>query len=150
MARSDAATPEEYIAKLPPERREVMTAVRDLIRENIADGFQERMNWGMIAYEVPRDRYPNTYNDQPLGYLALAAQKRHYALYFWGVYQSPEQEAWFRTEFERAGKKLDMGKSCLRFRKLDDLPLDVIRKAVASSTPGDVIADYEKARRIRE
>jgi len=105
------------------------------------------MNWGMIAYEVPLDRYPDTYNRQPLMYMALAAQKNHYAVYSSGVYMDPEGEEWVRGEFEKAGKKLDMGKSCIRFRKLENLPLDVIGRISAAKTVDDFIQTYELAKR---
>ena len=101
----------------------------------------------MISYEIPLEVYPDTYNGRPLSYVALAAQKRHYAVYLMGVYQNPEQEAQLREAFEQAGKKLDMGKSCLRFRKLEDVPLDVLGEVVASTPPEQFIARYEQARR---
>ena len=145
MARSNAATPDEYLAELPPERRAVIAAVRDVIRRNLPAGYQETMNWGMLSYEVPLERYPVTYNGRPLSYAGLAAQKSHYALYLMGMLQ-PDAEGSLREQFERAGKKLDMGRSCIRFRKLDDLPLDVIGRVIASSPPDDYIAAYEAVR----
>jgi len=147
MAKSNATTVDEYLAELPPERREVISAVRQVIRQNLPQGYREAMNWGMISYELPLERYPNTYNGQPLNYAALAAQKNYYAIYLPTVYQDARQEKWFREEFERAGKKLDMGKSCVRFRSLDDLPLDLIGKVVASTPPEKLIAAYESSRR---
>jgi hypothetical protein len=105
------------------------------------------MNWGMISYEIPLEIYPDTYNGQPLGYLALASQKNHYSLYMMGVYQDPEQEAFLKQGFEEAGKKLDMGKSCVRFRKLDDVALDTLAKLIASTPPLEMIARYEARRR---
>jgi len=146
MASSGAATVEEYLAELPDERRAVVGAVRDVVVRNLPAGYREGMNWGMIVYEVPLDRYPGTYNGQPLMYAALAAQKSHYALYLTSPHQDPAQEAWLRERFARAGKKLDMGKSCLRFRRLDDLPLDVIGELVASTGPDAFIARHESAR----
>ena len=125
----------------------VVSAVRDLIVRSLPAGYQERMNWGMISYEIPLERYPNTYNGQPLGVAALAAQKNHYALYLMCVYQDSEQERRLREEFERAGKKLDMGKSCLRFRRLEDLHLDAIAGVVAETPPERFIAIYEESRR---
>src|SRR5919107_235015 len=126
MASSKAATVEEYLAELPEERRAVVAAVRDAVRRRLPAGYEERMSWGMISYEVPLERYPTTYNGQPLVYIALAAQKGHYALYLTSPSQDPAQAAWLKAEFARAGKKLDMGKSCLRFRSLADVPLDVL------------------------
>jgi hypothetical protein len=147
MARSSATTVEDYLAELPAERREVVSAVRDVVRRNLPKGFQETMNWGMISYELPLERYPDTYNGQPLNYAALAAQKNYYALYLMTASQDSEQEAFLKEAFKKAGKKLDMGKSCLRFKQLDDLPLDVIARVVASTPPDKFIAQYEASRR---
>ena len=146
MAGSKAATPDEYLAELPPERRAVLSAVRDLVRANLPDGYRECMNWGMISYEVPLERYPHTYNGQPLSYAALAAQKNHYALYLPCVYQDPAEAAWLADEFARAGKRLDMGKSCLRFRGLDGLALDAVAATIARTPPERFIALYEASR----
>jgi hypothetical protein len=147
MAKSSATTVEGYLDELPEERRAVVSAVRDVVRENLPAGYQETMSWGMISYEVPRERYPDTYNGQPLAFAALAAQKNHYALYLNCVYQDSEREGRLREEFQQAGKKLDMGKSCVRFKKLDDLPLDVIGRVIASTPPEEFIAGYEASRR---
>jgi hypothetical protein len=146
MARSNAATVGEYLAELPPDRREVVSKVRDLVRHNLPKGYTETMNWGMISYELPLERYPNTYNGQPLSYVALAAQKNYYALYLMSAYQDSEQGKQLAAAFKRAGKKLDMGKSCLRFKTLDDLPLDAIGRVVASTPPEKWIAQFEAAR----
>jgi hypothetical protein len=146
MVRSQAKTVEAYLEELPPERRDVISAVRDVILRVLPRGYQESMTWGMISYEIPLEKYPETYNGKPLAYIALAAQKHYYALYLMGVYSHPEQERRLKEGFERAGKKLDMGKSCLRFRKLEDLPLDVISEVAGSLPPDDLIAQYEAAR----
>jgi hypothetical protein len=147
MARSNAATVQAYLDELPEERRAVIAAVRDVILRHLPAGYRETMSWGLISYEVPLERYPDTYNGQPLSYVCLAAQKNHYALYLMCVYGNASREAWLRAEFQKAGKKLDMGKSCLRFRKLEDLPLDVIGQVVAAATPEQYIAGYEASRR---
>jgi hypothetical protein len=107
------------------------------------------MNWGMISYELPLERYPNTYNGQPLSYAALAAQKNYYTLYLMTAVQNSEQEAFLKGAFKKAGKKFDMGKSCLRFKRLDDLPLDAIARVIASTPPDKFIAQYEAGRRRR-
>lgn len=143
MVKSNAATVQEYLDELPEDRRAVVSAVRDVVLRNLPKGYRETMNWGMINYVIPLERFPDTYNGQPLGYIALAAQKNHYALYMMCFYGNTEQEAWLKEEFKKAGKKLDKGKSCLRFRKLEDLPLDVIGQAVARVTPEKYIAWYE-------
>lgn len=145
MATSTAATVEEYLAELPAERRGVLSEIRDLVKRKLPNGYSETMNWGMISYEIPLSRYPNTYNGQPLVYVALAAQKNYYALYLMGPYTDPEQGKQLEVAFQRAGKKMDMGKSCLRFKKLEDLPLDAVGHAVASMTPEKLIARHEAA-----
>jgi hypothetical protein len=147
MARSNAATVQEYLDELPEDRRSVIAAVRDVILQNLPDGYKECLSFGMIGYVLPLERYPDTYNGQPLSYAGLAAQKNYYALYLTCAYMDPEKEAWLRDAFQKAGKKLDMGKSCVRFKKLQDLPLDVIGQAVASTASEDFIASYEAARR---
>jgi hypothetical protein len=146
MATSAAPTVEAYLAELPAERRAVVSAVRDLVRRSLPAGYEEGMAFGMIGYCVPLARYPETYNGQPLGYVALAAQKNHYALYLTCAYQDPAESAWLADGFARAGKKLDMGKSCLRFTSLDDLPFDVLAEHIARTPPDRFIAQYEAAR----
>jgi uncharacterized protein YdhG (YjbR/CyaY superfamily) len=146
MVKSTASTVEAYLAALPEERRAVVSAVREVILRHLPPGYQETMNWGMISYEIPLAIYPSTYNRQPLSYLALAAQKHYYALYLSGVYGDPEQEAQLQRAFAEAGKNLDMGKSCLRFRTLDDVPWEVIGELVAGTPPAAYIARYESAR----
>jgi hypothetical protein len=147
MASSKAGTVDEYLEELPPERRAIVASVRDLVRRNLPEGYRETMNWGMISYELPLERYPNSYNRQPLGYAALAAQKNSYTLYLHGVYQNAKQKEWLEREFRKAGKKLDMGKSCLHFNRLEDLPLDVIAQAIGSTPPDKFIEQYEASRR---
>ena len=147
MVQSKATTVEQYMAELPPERREVVSTVRKTILDNLPNGYTESMNWGMISYEIPLEDYPDTYNGQPLGYLALAAQKNYYSLYMMGVYGFAEQEQKLADGFEAAGKRLDMGKSCVRFRKLDDVSLDVLGELIASTSPQAMIARYEESRK---
>jgi uncharacterized protein YdhG (YjbR/CyaY superfamily) len=145
MVQSKATTVEDYLNELPPDRRAVIEQVREVILANLPAGYRETINYGMISYEIPLERYPKTYNKQPLSYLGLAAQKNHYALYLMSVYGDGAAERTLAQEFADAGKKLDMGKSCLRFRRLDDLPLDVIGRAVASTDPDAYIRIYEAA-----
>ena len=106
------ATVDEYLASLPPDRRRAVEAVRDVIRRNLPAGFEEGIGYGMIAWYVPLETYPDTYNGQPLGLAALASQKRYLSLYLNNVYGNPETERWFRDRWAETGKKLDMGKSC--------------------------------------
>lgn len=149
MPKSGAATVDAYLAELPAGRRAVVAAVRELILRHLPAGYTETVSWGMIAYGIPLERYPDTHNGQPLGYVALAAQKNHYALYLMGAYMDPAQAEALRRGFAAAGKKLDMGKSCLRFRSLDDLPLDVVGRSIAAMPPERLIACYEASRPAR-
>src|SRR5687768_7794984 len=136
-----------YLEALPAQRREVLSTVRDVVVRNLPKGYEESMNYGMINYTVPLERYPDTYNGQPLRYAGLAAQKNHFSLYLLGAYGDPRQVKKIETEFKKRGLKLDMGKSCLRFRKLEDIPLDVVGEMIASTPPADFIKTYEKSRK---
>ncbi len=147
MVRSNATSVDEYLADLPPERRAVVSALRQVILRHLPDGYVETMNWGMISYEIPLEVYDSTHNGQPLSYAALAAQKNYYSLYLMSVYGNPEREAQLREAFAKAGKKMDMGKSCLRFRNLDQIDLDVIGDIIGGTSPEEWIAIYEQSRR---
>lgn len=140
-------TVEAYLAGLPGDRRDAIAALRKLIVKNLPKGYSETTGYGMICYGVPLETYPDTYNGKPLCYLALASQKNHLALYAMALYSDREKERWFREEFRKAGKKLDMGKSCIRFKSLDDLPLPVIGKMVAGTSVKEFIATYEKIKK---
>lgn len=146
MASSSAPTVDAYLAELPPERRAVVAAVRDLVVRSIPAGYVEGMNWGMIVWEIPLARYPNTYNKQPLGYVALAAQKHFYALYLSFSYTDPAQMRVIEQGFARIGKKMDMGKSCLRFKRLEDIPLPELAQAIGSTPPERYIEIHEASR----
>jgi uncharacterized protein YdhG (YjbR/CyaY superfamily) len=146
MPRSDATTTDAYIASLPVDRREAITTVRQVIRDNLPDGYTEGMAYGMIGWWVPLETFGDTYNGQPLGLAALASQKNHIALYLNNVYGDPELEAEFRERWAASGKKLDMGKSCVRFRRLEDVPLDVIGETIARSDLASFLARYEATR----
>jgi len=147
MVQSKAATVAAYLKTLPPDRRAVVGNVRSAIRRALPRGYEEAMNWGMIAWQVPLARYPKTYNGQPLLLAALAAQKNNYSLYLMCVYQERKLEAALRAAFKRIGKTPDMGRSCIRFRQLDDLPLGTIGKILSAVPVDRFIAYYEKARR---
>jgi Domain of unknown function (DU1801) len=146
MATGAPATPDEYIASLPPDRREAVGGVRDVVRRNLPEGFKEGMEFGMIAWYVPLETFPDTYNGRPLGLAALASQKHHMSLYLNSVYGDPKTDAWFRRRYEASGKKLDMGKSCVRFRRIEDLPLDVIGETIARVDLDSFLAAYQAAR----
>jgi hypothetical protein len=148
--QSKAITVEEYLKSLPPEREEAILAVRKEILANLPEGYEETMQYGMIAYVVPLKLYPGGYlNDKktPLPYASLGSQKNHMAVYLMSVYGNKELEEWFVKEYRASGKKLDMGKSCVRFKRVEDLPLDVIGKAIAKTSVDEFIAMYEKARK---
>jgi len=123
-----------------------MQRLRALIVDNLPAGYEEGMHFGMIGYVVPLNRYPKTYNGQPLSYVALASQKNHMSLYLMGIYGDATLERQFRAAFAERGKKLDMGKSCVRFKRLEDLPLDVIARVVGSMSVDEYIALYERSR----
>ena len=146
MPRSSATTVAKYLASLPPERRKVVAAVRQTVVKHMPKGYRETMGWGMICYGIPLEEYPETHNGRPLCYAALAAQKNHFALYLMGAYVDARQVAALEKAFARAGKRMDMGKSCLRFKRLEDLPLPAIAKVIASTPPRKFIAFYEAAR----
>jgi hypothetical protein len=146
--QSDTQSVEAYLAELPEDRRVVAEAVRAVILANLPAGFEEGMQYGMIGYYVPLERYPVTYNGQPLGVAALASQKRHLSLYLMGIYGDDGESTWFRERWAETGKKLDMGKSCVRFRRLDDLALDVVGEAIARTSVDHFIAGYERSRGI--
>ena len=146
MVSSKAETVEEYLGELPDERRDAIAEVRDVILENLPDGYIETMNWGMIAYEVPLEASGETYNKKPLMYAALASQKNHMAVYMTSVFADADLEAWFRESYQASGKKLDMGKSCVRFKKLEQLPLEVIGEAIARTSVEDFVEQYHQSR----
>ena len=144
--QSKATTVDQYLAALPQERRAVLSAVRDVIRAHLDADYQEGMQYGMIGYYVPHSVFPAGYHTdprQPLPFAALASQKSHMAVYLMGVYGQPEQERWFHDAWAKTGKKLDMGKSCVRFKKLEDVALDVIGEAIRRVPAHAYIAHYE-------
>lgn len=148
MVSSAAKTVEAYLAELPPVRRVVIATVRDVVNAHLPPGYEETMNWGMICWEIPLSRYPVTYNKQPLGIAALAAQKNSYSLYLMSVDASSEREQQLRTAAAALGRKLYMGKCCLRFKQAEHLPLQTIGTLIASVPVEAYIAQYEAARGI--
>ena len=144
--RSEATTVDQYLAELPEDRRAALVEVREVILANLPEGYEETMNWGMISYEIPLERYPDTYNKQPLGYASLASQKNHMAVYLSTIYSSDDAASTFEQEYRATGKRYDVGKSCVRFRKIDDLPLDLIGRVIAATPVDEYIAMYEASR----
>jgi hypothetical protein len=153
MVQSKAKTVPEYLASLPPERRAVVEALRKTIRANLDAAYEEGMQYGMIGYYVPHRVFPAGYHcdpKQPLPFAGLAAQKNHFGLYICSVYyscdgnESPEA-TWLRDAWTRTGKKLDMGKACIRFKKLDDVPLEVVGEAIRRMPAKRYVEFYESA-----
>lgn len=144
--RSSVTTVADYLAALAEDRREAVTRVRRVIIDHLPEGYEEAMNWGMISYEVPLATYPDTYNGQPLMYTALASQKHHMAVYLTSVYSDDDAASAFKAAYLATGKRLDMGKSCVRFRSLDDLPLDLIGATIASTSVEEFIELVDRLR----
>jgi hypothetical protein len=137
--KSEAATVGEYLQSLPEDRRRAIASLRSALRANLPKGYAEVMNWGMITYEVPLETCPETYNGKPLAYAAIASQKNYMALYLCALYCQKGAEAAFRKAW-KGGRKLDMGKVCIRFREISDLDLELIGKTIASTSVVDFIA----------
>jgi uncharacterized protein YdhG (YjbR/CyaY superfamily) len=148
--QSKAKTPSEYIKSLPAERRQAISKVRRVIKKHLPKGYVETMQYGMLAYVVPLKIYPDGYLDDkktPLPYVSLASQKQHMAVYLSNIYGEQKLAKWFKAKYKKSGKKMDMGKSCVRFRKLDDLPLELIGQAVGKTSVKDFIKLYEQSRK---
>lgn len=145
--KSIVKTVDEYLRQLPADRQQALRAVRQVILKHLPKGFEESMSWGMISYQVPLARLRHTYNGQPLCYAALASQKNYMSVYLMSVYGDKAIEKWFRERFKASGKKLDMGKSCVHFRKLEDLPLDVIGEVIARTPLEAYIRRYHASRK---
>lgn len=146
MVSSSATTVKDYLHELPEERRKAIAAVRKVIRKNLPNGFVECMQYGMISYVVPIKRFPETYNKQPLAYVSLASQKNHMAVYLMGIYGDEKLRLWFERAYKKTKKRMDVGKCCVRFKKLDDLPLEIIGEAAAAMDVDDFVSLYENAR----
>ena len=143
----EATSPEDYIALLPEERQVVIEKLRAIINKNISKGFQETMNYNMIGYVIPHSRYPDGYHCDPklpLTFMNIASQKNFIALYHMGIYAKKEIYDWFTSEYPKHAKyKLDMGKSCVRFKKMDDIPYDLIAELCTKFTVDEWILLYE-------
>jgi uncharacterized protein YdhG (YjbR/CyaY superfamily) len=147
--QSKATTPEQYLSELPEDRKEAMLKLRNAIKENLPQGFEEVISYGMLGYVVPHSIYPSGYHCDPklpLPFINLASQKNFIALYHMGIYANKNLESWFVSEYPKHVKsKLDMGKSCIRFKKMDDIPFDFIGELAAKVSVEDWISNYEKA-----
>ena len=147
VVQSTAATVEEYLTELTEECRWAISEVRETVLAHLPDGYHETMQHGMISYVVPLETYPVTYNRLPLVYVGLASQKNYMSLYLMNIYAETGAEQWFVEGFKARGKRLNMGKSCVRFKKLDDLPIDLVGMAVARTSVAQFIELYEMSRR---
>jgi len=152
--KTDAKTVTSYLASLPEDRRAAISAVREVIRKNLDAGYEEGIQYGMIGYYVPHEVYPGGYHvdpKQPLPFAALASQKNHMSLYLMGVYcgcsegkgGETDEARWFREAWGRTGKKLDMGRACVRFKKIENVALDVVGEAIRRIPASKYIARYE-------
>lgn len=143
----EAKNPDEYIEKLPEDRKAAISRIRKVLLEKLPEGFQETMSYGMIGYVVPHSTYPKGYHvnpELPLPFINLASQKNYIALYHSGIYADEKLLAWFKEEYPKySNSKLDMGKSCIRFKKLDDIPFQLIGELAEKITPKDWIRKYE-------
>jgi uncharacterized protein YdhG (YjbR/CyaY superfamily) len=146
-----ASTVAQYLAALPADRRAALSAVRKVINENLPDGYEEGMQFGMIGWYVPLSMYPAGYGENPkvpLSFVALASQKSGMVLHFLCFYGHPTLSTWFTSEYKKSGKKLDMGKGCVRFKSLEDLALDVVGRTVARVSVEEHMANYRAARAL--
>lgn len=147
--QSTANTPEEYINSISEDKKQIMTELRNVIRKNLPEGFEEVMSYGMISYVVPHSLYENGYHcnpKQPLPFMSIASQKNFIALYHMGIYADKDLLKWFVDEYEKRSKiKLDMGKSCIRFKKPDAIPMDLLGELASKMTTKEWITIYESA-----
>lgn len=140
------ATVAEYLASLPDDRKKALGAIRRVIRKNLPKGYKEGMQYGMMGYFVPHSVCPRGYHcdpKQPVPFVSVASQKNHIGLYLFCAYMDPKLQAWFTKAWKATGKKLDMGKSCVRVKSAEDVPLDVLKRAVKRATVKKFIATYE-------
>lgn len=145
--QSNAKTPEQYLAELPEERKDVMIKLRQVVLDNLPNGFEETMGYGMLAYVVPHSKYPDGYHCDPklpLPFINLASQKQHIGFYHMGIYSDPKLLDWFTSEYpNHVSTKLNMGKSCIRFKNPKHIPFELLGELVSKVTPEDWIATYE-------
>ncbi|MCB0826825.1 MAG: DUF1801 domain-containing protein [Armatimonadetes bacterium] len=144
---SKYASVQDYLDSLPEDRRVAIEAVREVILRNLPKGFEEGIQYNMIGYYVPHSIYPDGYHcdpKEPVPFISLASQKSHMAVYMFCIYASEELTNWFIEEYKKSGKKMDMGKSCVRFKKLENLPLELVGEAVGKISLEEFVAMYEE------
>ena len=147
MAKTNASTVGQYLEELPADRRSTISAVRKVVLDNLPLGYEEMIEWGAITYAIPLEEYPDTYNGKPLCIAAISSGKNYCSLHLMAVYGHAPTRKWLEDQFTQSGKKLDMGKACVRFKTPDDLPLDAIAKVIAKVPPDKYIKVYEQSRR---
>ncbi|MHC4839704.1 MAG: DUF1801 domain-containing protein [Planctomycetota bacterium] len=148
-----ASTVKEYLDGLPNDRRKALEALRKVINKNLNKGFEEGMQYGHIAWYIPHSVYPDGYHcdpKQPLPFASVASQKNHMAVYLMCINNDPAELEWFTEAWEKTGNKLDMGKSCVRFKKIENVPLEVVGKAIKRVKSKDYIAQYEQSKPKRK
>lgn len=146
MKRRPVLTVSQWLASVPAERRDAINAVRDAVNEHLPQGYEETVDWGMLAWVVPLATLPNTHNGRPLLLAALGAHTKLMTIYLMSVYGDPEIRREFETAYRKTGKKLDMGGSCVHFKKLDDLPLDVVGNTIARVPVDEYVERYRQSR----
>lgn len=150
MVSSSAKSVDEYLAELEPERRKALTLLRAELLATLPAGLEEVMNWGMICYQIPFATLSDTYNDQPLVYAGLASQKQHISLYLMSIYAFEDVREKFETDWRATGKRFDVGKSCIRFKSLDDVPMEVVREAAGKISIDKYVEHYLASRGLRK
>lgn len=146
MVSNHIQTPEEYLESIPKERRPVISQMRQLVLDNLPKGYVETISWGMLSYDIPLEVFPDTYNKQPLNYAGLAARKQKNSLYLMAAYTSPEAWQSLLDAYTAQGLTADLGKSCLRFNKPEDLPLEKVGELIRFKTPEEFIEMYLQSR----
>ena len=147
MTQPNQQSPDEYIEALPEDRQAAISAVRSVILANLPAGYEETVQHGMLSYVIPLAPYPVTYNKMPLLFAGLASQKNYMTVHLMNIYGNPADEEWFVQHYKATGKRLNMGKSCVRFKTIDDLPVDLIGEAVARTPVESYIKIYEDSRK---
>jgi hypothetical protein len=146
MVQSDAVSVEDYLSALPPERRRMVEAIRAVVLKHLPSGYKEGMQYGMITYFIPLETFPKTYNKLPLALASLASQKNYVSFYLNNIYSEPAILRWFLEAYKTTGMKPDIGKSCIRFKRLDDIPLKLLGEAIARTPVAEFIKMYERAK----
>ena len=149
MIKRPALTVSQWLASVPAERKDAIKAVRDAVNEHLPQGYEETVDWGMLAWVVPLATLPNTHNGHPLMLAALGAHTKRMTIYLMSVYSDPKIRRAFETAYKKTGKKLDMGGSCVHFKTLDDLPLDVVGNTIARVDVDQYVERYESSRTKR-